>query len=235
MIRHATASSTASSDGTVDLASPGEHVPAFPPSPPHHASGSEYDMVSPVALPESPAYSSQAPSHEADRSELWNVIPQLELDDDAGADTNTTLPAAITESKAREKSVIMNRPRRPRHRSSASPPRANNAYARSPPRSVHSERKPKAKHGGIYSLLLKFKPPEQEPVLVDDLRNPDLAWPAPASTVCSSLSFPLLSPRALTLMTPLLQQPPQASLPSVGKPQHGGIYRMLRRAASQRQ
>jgi hypothetical protein len=187
-------------------------------------------MMSPVALPESPANSPHMSIPEVGRSGLWGLIPQLELYDDATADSTAKSPTATAKSKARAKSVTAGRQRRPRHRSSASPPRANNAYARSPPRSVLSDRKPKAKHGGIYSLLLKFKPPEQEPVLVDDLHHPDLAWPTPGSVACSLHPSHSLQPSNAD--DALLQPSPQSPPPSTGKPQHGGIYRMLRRAAS---
>lgn len=213
-----------------DLTSPGEHVPVFPPSLTYHASGDEYDMMSPIALPESPAYSPEMPAYEAGRSGLWGLIPQLELDDDAAADTTASSPTAAAKSKVRAKSVTVNKQRRPRHRSSASPPRANNTYARSPPRSVVSDRKPKAKHGGIYSLLLKFKPPEQEPMLVDDLLHPDQLCHAPASAIGSLHPAPSLLPIANADKL-LFQQSPQSPPASTGKPQHGSIYRMLRRAA----
>lgn len=134
---------------------------AFALSPSRTASGDEFDLISPVALPESPEARPRVPS--------WDRLPALVLDKEIDWSSSSTARSADW-------------PRRPRHRSSASPPRST-ATTKSPPRSVHLERKPKAKHGGIYSLLLKYKSPEQAPVLVDDLQSPDLAWAAAQSSV----------------------------------------------------
>lgn len=147
-----------SSDGAIDLTSPTHHVQSFPPSPSYPTSGDEYDLASPVALPESPSPVAET------RSLAWSGLPKLVFDDEA-----EILPTATTGSYPRTASMSVPRPR---HRSYASPPRTS-SHSKAP-RSVHAERKPKAKHGGIYSLLLKQKPPEHEAQLVDDILSPEV-------------------------------------------------------------
>jgi hypothetical protein len=127
---------------------------------------------------------------EANRSDLWDLIPQLELDDDATGDINVSSPSAAM-SKVRAKSLTDNRQRWPWHRSSALSPRAENAHTRSSSRSVLSDRSPKAKHGGINSLLIRPKPSEQKPVLVDNLHHPTWCGQSPCLWLVASIRLTL--------------------------------------------
>jgi hypothetical protein len=125
----------------------------FQASPAHSAHGNELDLASPVALPESPQ------SHSLWGSES-EIIIELEEQDDNVASVATTDSAVRSNTSVRSSPSTVNR--RTAHGSGRSP---NLSHGK-------TEMKPKARHGGIYSLLLKNKPLEHEPTLVCEKRSP---------------------------------------------------------------
>lgn len=156
----------------LSLVSPTAFIPSFSPSSRQSSADDDYGLASPMALPDTP--SSQARSGIA---LAWDLDPPSPTLDDAHA--------RATRLFAQSKSV-----QRPERRASASAvaaraatpnPRNHRNYVpdRAASRITRSslptlpEVRAKARHGGIYSLLLKNKSAKQEPVLVEDAQNPE--------------------------------------------------------------
>lgn len=140
--------------------SPSQDMAPFQPSPCHSALGGDYDLASPVALPETPEAvqgSSRTwaanPDHryqedEETRDELTSVAPI--------AVKSGKLPIQIVDGDARRSSM------------------GRQSIAKLAPTPVPEQRKRKVKHGGIYSLLLKSRPGDKEPVLVGEEVSPEV-------------------------------------------------------------
>ncbi|TMW57392.1 hypothetical protein Poli38472_003317 [Pythium oligandrum] len=183
------------------LMSPSEHMMHFQPSPCHSAHGDEFDLASPVALPESPQSKEQFR-----KSLVLEYNPEMK-EEGSQDEVEAVEGTAPTSAKPERVTGPATFPRR--HMTTRSPARSQQAYT--PSRTQRVETRPKMKHGGIYSLLLKSRSPEHEPILLDDLQN--------AASLIPEECLPSISKRA--------------SPPSSERLQHGGIYRMLRRHSKQ--
>jgi len=166
----------------LNLVSPSAFAPSFPPSPSRSSTDDDYGLASPMALPDTPSPS---------RSGIaltWDLEPTSPTDEDASETRE------VFRRLAQSKSV-----QRPERRASAvsvaaraaTPnPRSFRNYERAAPRITRSslpmlpEARGKARHGGIYSLLLKNKSAKQDPVLVEDSHNPE-----GASSRCFSFQY----------------------------------------------
>ncbi|KAE9043361.1 hypothetical protein PR003_g2576 [Phytophthora rubi] len=188
----------------LNLVSPTAFVPSFSPSHRQSSADDDYGLASPMALPDTPSSQTRSGITLA-----WDLEPPSPTLDDA------QVRAGATRRFAQSKSV-----QRPERRASASAvaaraatpnPRSHRNYApdRVASRITRSslpalpEVRGKARHGGIYSLLLKNKSAKQEPVLVEDAHNPE--------EMTGALSVSKVSPPR-----------------TFGKAKHGGIYKMLR-------
>lgn len=173
------------SAGMPDLTSPSQHVAPFQPSPCYSADGDEYDLASPVALPDTPDASHTYVSR-------WESAPDLRYDDDDDACYGDVAPQRATRvpslsvSKRDQRTpssppgAFLRNPRiSPTRRLPSASARSSAATGAHQPQVQQQQPasvpKRKVKHGGIYSLLLKNRSGEQDqPVLVDEKRSPEV-------------------------------------------------------------
>ncbi|KAJ8542474.1 hypothetical protein ON010_g12338 [Phytophthora cinnamomi] len=188
----------------LNLVSPTAFVPSFPPSSGQSSTDDDYGLASPMALPDTPSQT---------RSGIalaWDLEPPSPTLDDAHTRAGTTRRFVQSKSVQRPErrasaSAVATRAATPNPRSHRNygPDRAASRLTRSSLPTLPEVRAGKARHGGIYSLLLKNKSSKQEPVLVEDTHNPE--------EVTAALSVAKVSPPR-----------------TFGKPKHGGIYKVLR-------
>lgn len=137
--------------------SPSQDIAPFQPSPCHSALGGEYDLASPVALPETPeAVHDSSRTWAADPDEIYEKVEEVHKEITTAIPVQTKngkFPIQIIDGDSRRSSV-------------------GRSIAKSVPTPL-SERKRKVKHGGIYSLLLKSRSGDKEPVLVRKEVSPE--------------------------------------------------------------
>ncbi|KAG2763065.1 hypothetical protein PC129_g9447 [Phytophthora cactorum] len=184
----------------LNIASPTAFIPSFPPLPTQQSTDDDYGLASPMALPDTP---SQARLGIAFSWDLEPTSPTIE-------DVHTRGEAfrCLAQSKSVQKperrassASLGGRAATPNPRNCV-PTRGTSRITRSSLPAL-PEFRGKARHGGIYSLLLKNTSVKQEPVLVEDAHNPEEVVAAPSVSKVS---------------------PPR----TFGKQKHGGIYKMLR-------
>ncbi|KAL3668241.1 hypothetical protein V7S43_006336 [Phytophthora oleae] len=156
---------------SLKIVSPSAFDPAFPVSP---STDDDYGLASPMALPDTPSQTRPgialawdldptSPKSEAalSRAESFRCLAQSKSvqrpERRASATSSFTAKAATPN---------------PRNYRNFVPDRAASRITRSSLPTL-PEVRGKARHGGIYSLLLKNKPVKQEPVLVEDAHNPE--------------------------------------------------------------
>ncbi|GAB9467490.1 Charged multivesicular body protein 5 [Globisporangium polare] len=217
---HSRCKQSNASAGIPDLTSPSQHVAPFQPSPCHSADGDEYDLASPVGLPDTPNTSSQT-SMSISR---WESVPDMRYEADGYFESMSPPPQIRTPSrsvaKKTQRSPFARTPRiSPTGSSTARSTAATTAsshqpqqHQQPPPASVP---KRKVKHGGIYSLLLKNRGAgDHEAVLVDDeKRSPEVPEDSPGRARSAASSK---------------KSPPPSTFGKAQQQQHGSIYRMLR-------
>ncbi|KAL4108732.1 hypothetical protein PRIC1_000441 [Phytophthora ramorum] len=168
------------------LVSPTAFVPSFPPSPSQSSTDEDYGLASPMALPDTPSQS------QSGITLTWDLAPTSPTYED------TYTRAGTSRGFAQSKSVQRPERRTPRFsaaaRAATPNPRNHGSYApdRATARITRSalptlpEGRGKARHGGIYSLLLKNKSGKQEPMLVEDAHNSDGMTQAPSVSKASA-------------------------------------------------
>ncbi|GMF42950.1 unnamed protein product [Phytophthora fragariaefolia] len=157
----------------LNLVSPTAFVPSFPPSPSQPSADDDYGLASPMALPDTPSQT---------RSGIalaWDFEPPSPTLDDVQARAEAIRRFAQSKSVQRPErrassTAVAARAATPNPRShrNYAPDRAASRLTRSSLPTL-PEVRGKARHGGIYSLLLKNKSAKQEPVLVEDAHNPE--------------------------------------------------------------
>lgn len=140
--------------------SPSQDIAPFQPSPCHSALGGDYDLASPVALPETPEAVQGS-------SRTWAANPDHRYEKDEEAHIETTPVPSIPAKNGRLPIQIVDGDSR---RSSL----GRQSIAKSASTPLPEQRKRKVKHGGIYSLLLKSRPGDKEPVLVGEEVSPEV-------------------------------------------------------------
>ncbi|GMF15715.1 unnamed protein product [Phytophthora lilii] len=157
----------------LNLVSPTAFVPAFPPSPSQSSTDEDYGLASPMALPDTP---SQSRSGIALAWDLEPPSPTFEGARARGGSSHRLTQSKSVQRPERRASAVPLTTRaatpNPRNHRSFAPDRATSRITRSSLPTL-PEVRGKTRHGGIYSLLLKNKPVKQEPVLVEDVHNPE--------------------------------------------------------------
>ncbi|ETM56271.1 hypothetical protein L914_00724 [Phytophthora nicotianae] len=185
---------------SLNIASPTAFIPSFPPLPTLQSTDDDYGLASPMALPDTPSQVQLGISFS------WDIDPtslQSEEVHTRGEGSRCRVQSKSVQKPERRASStsVGNKAATPNPKNYA-PTRSTSRMTRSSLPALPEFRK-KARHGGIYSLLLKNTSVKQEPVLVEDAHNPEEIATAPSTSKMS---------------------PPR----TFSQQKHGGIYKMLR-------
>ncbi|KAG7393540.1 hypothetical protein PHYPSEUDO_007377 [Phytophthora pseudosyringae] len=187
----------------LNIASPTAFVSSFPRSPTQSSADDDYGLASPMALPDTP---SQTGPRIALAWDLEPTSPALEdVRTRAEAFRRLTQSKSVQRPERRASSVSLAARAatpNPRINRNCGPDRAASRITRSSLPTL-PEVRGKARHGGIYSLLLKNKPVKQEPVLVEDAHNPEEVHAAAAPSVSKVYSCLQYLGSATTTLTRL--------------------------------
>lgn len=156
----------------LSIMSPTTFAPAFPTSP-TQTSTDDYGLASPMALPETPT---QTRPGMALAWDFEPTSPKLEETTSRAESFRRLAQAKSVQKPERRASSALFTTKaatpNPRNYRNFVPDRGTSRITRSSLPTL-PEVRCKARHGGIYSLLLKNKPGKQEPVLVEDGHSPE--------------------------------------------------------------